>query len=113
MQKQLHIFDVYELWEAYNFQKSLLSKEVLIIAPLHNFNCDKKIVRLDENVSIRHARKNEINNLINKTPIPPYYDALRYELSSIEFVIEEKQQVIRELPYKLEKSSVGYVLLKA
>lgn len=36
------------------------SKEVLIIAPLHNFNCDKKIVRLDENVSIRHARKTKL-----------------------------------------------------
>lgn len=85
--------------------------QVFLIAPLHNFGCDKRLVKLDENVCIRHVRKNEIKDLLNRTPVPWYYEALEFELSSVEFVVEEKQKTKKGLPYKLETESVGNVLL--
>lgn len=87
------------------------STDLLLISPLHNFDCEKRLVKLDDHNCIRHIRNNEIENLLSKTPVPQYYEALKHELSSIEFVLEERQKARKGLPYKLETGSVGQCLL--
>jgi hypothetical protein len=46
------------------------STDLLLISPLHNFDCGKRLVKLDDHNCIRHIRKNEIENLLSKTPAP-------------------------------------------
>jgi len=84
--------------------------ELMLIAPLHNFGSDKKLIELSDKSCIRRIRKNELRNMIHKTPLPEYQEAILSQLSLVKYTIEEKIIVDSNYPRMVESKTVGDVL---
>lgn len=62
-------------------------KNVIVIVPILNFDCDEDLIKLENTLSIRRTYSNEIEDMIKQLP---NYPMLRSEIGDTKFVIERK-----------------------